>query len=88
MLRLKNIKVDPYLKLFYSLVERRTTVKSGREPYWNESFVFEEGQPFLRITLYDKNKIGHDTVLGSAVVDLQEMLRSTEEREIRVEARI
>lgn len=78
VLRITNIKIDPYIKLSYSLLEKKTNPKSGREPFWNESFLFEEMQPFLTVKLFDKNKIGHDTYLGSASVDLSELFLSQE----------
>jgi Ca2+-dependent lipid-binding protein len=88
ILRLTNLKVDPYVKLCYSLIEKKTSVKSGKDPYWNESFVFEEGQPFFVIKLYDKNKIGHDTEMGTASIDLSEIFRNNNNKEVRIEARV
>lgn len=87
-LRVTNIKIDPYVKLLYSLMERRTTAKSGREPFWNEGFTFEQAQPFIAVELYDKNKLGRDTFMGKATVDLSKVFLDNDAEEVRVEARI
>ncbi|KAL2630102.1 hypothetical protein R1flu_014788 [Riccia fluitans] len=66
-------KSDPYLKLHYGKIVRRTkTINQDLNPVWNQTFTFQEisGGEYLKIKCYDADRFG-DENLGSARVNLQ-----------------
>ncbi|CAK9876092.1 unnamed protein product [Sphagnum jensenii] len=66
-------KSDPYLKLFYGKMLRKTkTVNQDLNPLWNQEFIFQElgGGEYLKIKCYDADRFG-DENLGCARVNLQ-----------------
>ncbi|CAK9192592.1 unnamed protein product [Sphagnum troendelagicum] len=66
-------KSDPYLKLFYGKLVRKTkTVTQDLNPMWNQEFIFQEvgGGEYLKIKCYDADRFA-DENLGSARVNLQ-----------------
>ncbi|KAG0567966.1 hypothetical protein KC19_7G175800 [Ceratodon purpureus] len=72
-------KSDPYLKLFYGKLVRKTkTVNQDLNPTWNQDFIFQEvgGGEYLKIKCYDADRFG-DENLGSARVNLQGLEEGT-----------
>lgn len=66
-------KSDPYLKLFYGKLIRKTkTVNQDLNPVWNQDFIFQEvsGGEYLKIKCYDADRFG-DENLGNARVNLE-----------------
>lgn len=66
-------KSDPYLKLFYGKLIRKTKIVNQElNPTWNQDFLFQEvtGGEYLKIKCYDADRFG-DENLGSARVNLQ-----------------
>ncbi|CAM6090440.1 unnamed protein product [Calypogeia fissa] len=66
-------KSDPYLKLHYGKIVRRTkTINQDLNPVWSQSFTFQEigGGEYLKLKCYDADRFG-DENLGSARVNLQ-----------------
>ncbi|BBN09410.1 hypothetical protein MPTK1_4g19570 [Marchantia polymorpha subsp. ruderalis] len=69
----KTGKSDPYLKLHYGKMVRKTkTITQDLNPVWNQTFTFQEisGGEYLKIKCYDADRFG-DENLGSARVNLQ-----------------
>jgi len=88
-----NGKSDPYAVLsLCGKQHKSTTVSKSLDPRWNETFTFEGTlgdltSESLQIAIFDKDRIGRDDFLGSAVVNLLE-LRAVHEKLVEAELSI
>lgn len=62
-------KSDPYVTIKVGNEQKKTSVKKGKNPQFNESFKFNQDQGNLFVEIYDKD-MGTDDVLGFCAISL------------------
>jgi len=71
---------DPYVKLSLGSILHKSTVKhKNRNPVWNEEYFFsfldsDDAPSKLHIEVWDWNQVVQHSLIGSAVVDLEEIV--------------
>ncbi|KAJ7538397.1 hypothetical protein O6H91_11G046200 [Diphasiastrum complanatum] len=67
-------KSDPYLKLQYGKIVRKTkAIPQTLNPTWNQSFVFHEvsNEEYLKLKCYDQDFFTNDEKMGSARINVR-----------------
>ncbi|MED6167605.1 hypothetical protein PIB30_004415 [Stylosanthes scabra] len=76
-------KIDPYVVMQYKGQEKRSTVANGqgRNPVWNEKFIFRAEYPSasgdqykLILKIMDKDTFSKDDFLGQAIIYVKDLL--------------
>eukprot|EP00997_Jenningsia_sp_PLL12_P004843 NODE_199_length_2187_cov_87.000000_g170_i0.p1 GENE.NODE_199_length_2187_cov_87.000000_g170_i0~~NODE_199_length_2187_cov_87.000000_g170_i0.p1 ORF type:complete len:588 (+),score=159.81 NODE_199_length_2187_cov_87.000000_g170_i0:378-2141(+) len=79
---------DPYVLLQVRGTQRQSSTKSGRHPRWDESFAFSVApQDTLQLRVFDEAITGEDTPIGSAEVQISEMVLCDKQGQL-LEARL
>ncbi|KAJ4827217.1 hypothetical protein Tsubulata_040205, partial [Turnera subulata] len=70
--RERSGKLDPYAKLQYGKIIRKTWTAHASNPVWNQKFEFDEieSDEYLQIKCYNEEKFGDESI-GSARVNLE-----------------
>ncbi|KAK3225323.1 hypothetical protein Dsin_005185 [Dipteronia sinensis] len=78
VLKDKSGKFDPYVKLQYGKILRRTRTAQTPNPVWKQKFEFDEigGGEYLKIKCYSEETFGDDSI-GSARVNLEGLIEGS-----------
>jgi len=65
--------MKPAVKIRIGEQQHETANAKGKQPTWNQTIVFENVEPknHITLTLVDKEMIGDDDVIGSAVTTVE-----------------